>query len=835
MNEFHDGLKSVINYSITRDVAIRVIAQHVVLARVFDALFSGKFTSRNPISKVLSKIASSFGLDAELEELEGFYTNVEEEIGEIKTSEARQNFIKTIYGNFFKSTSKKETEKYGVVFTPVDVVDFVIHSVQDVLNRCFGVGFDDARVKVLEPFAGTGTFVTRLLGSGLLGSNAYQKYRHDLLANEMILLAYYIATVNIETTYSSLNEGRYVPFEGMSYTDTLRQDPRYLQGGRHKQEQTPITGMFEEADKRVRRQKSTNVNVIIGNPPYSAGQSNANDENPNTKYPALDQRIKDTYVLNVKASNVNSIYDSYIRSLRWASDRIGASGVIAFVTNGSFMSTPTTAGLRASLVKEFDEVWCLDLRGNQRTQGETSQKEGGKIFGTGSRTPVAVIVLVKSPKSGSKKPATVRYKDIGDCLTKEEKLEILKNCRSIKGVTNWKIIVPDKHNDWLEQRDDMFDIYQPLINKNQTTNGSKSVFRMYSTGILTSRDTWAYNSNLDTVAKNMKMHIDYCNSQSVDKPKINPKKAKWSSGLKRLKRLKPDFKKDKIRVALYRPFFKQHLYFDSIYNQRLSQIPHIFPNNNSDNSVICVPHNFTGEFSIIMTNLTPDFSTVSVAQCFPLYVYDNGVRKYNITDFTLTTYKNFYHKNNINKIDIFYYVYGILHHKKYRKKFASNLSKGLPNIPMAPDFTKFRNVGENLAQLHINFESCKKFKLGNPLEKFGNPHRLSFGKKGRKADKTKIKINGVLAFENIPQPKYHVNGRTPLEWVVDRYNKTIDKDSAIVNNPLEGMNEDDIIAVIERAVYVGLESDRLIAELPDEFEPKNWKPKKSGLDAHIDT
>jgi len=834
LEKFHESLKSVINDSVTRDEAIKVIAQHVVLARVFDALFSGKFTSHNPISKALSKITTSFGLDVELEELEGFYASVEEEVKTIKKPDARQNFIKTIYGNFFRSTTKKETEKLGVVFTPAEVVNFVVYSVQDVLQRCFGVGFKDRRVKVLEPFAGTGTFITLLLESGLLGSNMYQKYKNDLFANEMVLLAYYIATVNIETTYSSLNGNKYVPFEGISYTDTLRQDPRYLQGKEHRKEQIVLDGMFKTTHERVKLQRETNVDVIIGNPPYSKGQKNYNDENPNVKYPGIDKRINITYAKKSNVQLKNALYDSYVRSLRWASDRIGKSGIVAFVTNASFIRSEAAAGIRASLAEEFDEVWCLDLRGNARTQGDLRRKEGGSIFGMGSRAPVAVVVLVRAPPGpGPRGPAAIRYRDIGDYLTREEKLEAVKKFGSIGGVGGWEEIVPDKHNDWLGQRDDRFGDYLPMGSREAKGGRRDAVFRMYSAGITTSRDVWAYNSDPHTVAMNMKMHIEYCNAQDATRPKIDPRKAKWSFKLNRLKKIKPEFDSSKIRKAVYRPFFKQYLYFDNMYNERVFQIPDIFPKGNENNVVICVPYKFTGEFSVFITSFTPDLEFVHHGQCFPIYTYANNTKKDNISDETLNTYRKYYKNKYIKKIDIFYYVYGLLHHTKYRSKFANNLSKDIPNIPMAPDFITFRNIGNNLAKLHLSFDTCKRFKLGKPCEKFGKPHKISFGKKGMKSDKTVIKINGVLGFENIPQPKYRVGGRTPLEWIVDRYNKTVDRDSGIVNNPLEGMYEDDIIAVIERAVYIGLESDRLIAELPDEFEPKNWKAKKAGLDAHM--
>jgi len=837
LEEFHADLKSAINESVTRDDAIRVIAQHVVLSRVFDELFSGKFTSHNPISRVLSDMAASFGLDGELEGLEGFYSSVRDEVKAIETPVERQNFIKKIYENFFKSTTKKDTEKHGVVFTPVEVVDFAIHSVEEALQRRFGMGFSDTRVKVLEPFAGTGTFITRLLGSRLLGRNMYQKYRHDLMANEMILLAYYIATVNIETTHSSLNRGRYVPFENMSYTDTLRQNPRHHRGGRHSQEQATLEGRFKEMNRRVRRQKSTHVNVIMGNPPYSAWQGSYGDENPNTKYPQLDQRISDTYSRRAKTHNKNSLYDSYIRSLRWASDRIGASGVIAFVTNGSFMRSEVGAGIRASLAEEFDEVWCLDLRGNARTKGELRRKEKESIFGAGSRAPVAVVILVRAPPGpGPRGPAAIRYRDIGDYLTKEEKLEAVRGFGSIGGVRGWVAIEPDEHNDWLGKRDGRFGDYVPMGSKEAKRGHGNAIFNTYSQGVKTHRDKWAYNSSRVELAKNMKRHIEHCSRQDLSNPDMNPKMAQWSEDLKaKLKRSKPPFAESSIRKALYKPFFKQHLYFDLVYNGAVYKIPIVFPRRDSNNLVICVPYKFTGEFSALITDVTPDLHIIHANQCFPLYTYANNAKTDNISDFALQEYRRHYKNASVKKIDIFYYVYGLLHHPGYRKKFAPNLSKDLPGIPMAPDFAKFKDVGEKLASLHLHFDSCKRFKLGKPLAKFGKPRKLSFGKKDKKDDKTKIKINGMLVFENIPQPRYRVNGRTPLECIEDRYSRTDDTARGIVNDPMESMDEDDIIAVIERAVYVGLESDRLIAELPDEFEPKNWKPKKAGLDAHMET
>ena len=840
LRKFHDGLKKMINESVSEDEAIRVISEHVILSRVFDALFSGEFTSHNPISLELDKMAAKFGLKEELEELEGFYEDVKREVAEITTKEARQNFIKTIYGNFFTSTAKKETEQLGVVYTPVEIIDFIIQSVEQVLHEHFDVGFNDRSVKVLDPFTGTGAFLTRILESGLITSNLYEKYKHDLYANELILLAYYIATVNIETSYSSVQKsGKYVPFEGISYTDTLRLNPQYREDKRHKQEDQTLYDTFKIAHERIRSQRGAHVHVIMGNPPYSKGQSDYSDNNPNIEYPEIDNRITNTYAKKSKTGNINALFDSYVRSLRWASDRIGESGIIGFITNASFIQSSSASGIRACLEEEFNDVWCFDLRGNQRTQGETSRKEGGKIFGSGSRAPVAIIILIKNP---DKKTHIIHYKDIGDYLTRDNKLKIIQDAKSIRGIKDWQIISPDEHHDWINQRHENFTDYLPMGNEKAKSGMKNTVFYVNSNGIATSRDVWTYNFSKEELSKNMKRTIEYCNKQDLTDPNLDrkdhdPKQVSWSPDIsQRLKKEKPIFDKNKIRISLYRPFFKQYLYFDHTFIHRLSLIPKILPDEKSENLIISVPSKgIVGRFSTIISNVIPDVHIIEQSLCFPLYVYENGKkeRKENITDATLKEYHIFYGDKKITKEDIFYYVYSLLHHPKYCEKYANNLSKELPHIPMAPKFWEFVRVGRNLAKLHLNYENGKKYNLGTPKnKKFGKLRKISFGKNtinGKRVTNKEIWINGVLVFENIPEINYRVYGRTPLEWVVDRYKVTINKESTIVNQP----EDIDIIQLIERLVFVGVESDKIIKELPDEFEPKNWKPKKTGLEQFL--
>lgn len=842
IQKFHEGLRVMINDSVTEESAIQAISQHMVMFRVFDALFSGQFTSHNPISVAFNGIISKIGLEGELDELEGFYADVKKEAALVDTPAKRQNFIKKIYGNFFESADKKGTEQHGIVYTPIEIVDFIINSIQHILKKEFYMSFNDRQVKVLEPFAGTGSFLVRLLESDHIKTNLYEKYKHDLFANELILLAYYIATINIETAYSNIRKsGKYVPFDGISYTDTLQIDPQYREGDRHRMQDTKLLGDFKQAHQRIRHQRGSHLHVLMGNPPYSVGQKDASENNPNITYPKIDKRIQNTYKLNTKTIRVTPLYDSYIRSIRWASDRIGESGIIGFVTNASFLRTESTAGVRACLEEEFTDVWCFDLRGNQRTQGETSKREGGKIFGSGSRAPVAITILVKNPK---KKKCTIHYKDIGDYLDREQKLETVKDVNSITGIKGWKNIIADDHYDWIDQRNSSFTKYRPIGNKyTKYGQNSNSIFKIFSLGTSTNRDVWVYNTSTNILIKNMKKHVEYYNKLDPSNPKTDTMSGKLTRGLKqKLKKQKVGFDKNKIRISLYRPFLKQYLYFDKtrVFNEDVHLMPQFFPENHSKNLIICLPDKGkSGMFSVIITDVTPDLHIIEQSQCFPLYVYENGKdKKLNIMDSTLDEYKKHYNDKKITKKDIFYYIYGLLHHEGYKSKFANNLSRELPHIPMATDFWKFSNTGEKLVNLHLNYETCSRYNLGKPKAKFGKLEKMAYPrvqKDGKQvADKTKLRINGVEVYDNIPPVNYQVNGRTPLEWIIDRYKLTTDNDSGITNDPTEGITESKTITLVERMVYIGVESDKIVKELSKlPFEPKNWTPKKTGLDVHI--
>ena len=842
---FMGGLHEIINNSLTEEEGIDMLSQHMVTHRIFNALFdSDDFARQNPISIVMDGAITELqkhGLETELKDIEGFYKSVEDRVSGLDSHDARQPIISELYGRFFKIAFPKMADRLGVVYTPPEIVDFILRSVDHALRENFGRGLTDENVNVIDPFTGAGTFITRMMSPELSlihDKDIGRKYHSELFANEILLLAYYIAAVNCESMYGQ-RSGRFERFNGISLTDTFN------------------TGSIEEhmgdimasPKQRIKRQRSSNITAIIGNPPYSAGQNSYNEENPNVRYPDIDWRIKDTYAKKSKANYVNSLYDSYIRSFRWASDRIGESGIIAFVTNAGFLRSEGGAGVRACLHEEFTDVWCFDLRGNQRTQGETSKREGGKIFGSGSRSPVAITILIKNP---DKKDHTIHYKDIGDYLDMEQKLKMIQNAVSISGIKDWQIIKPDKNHDWIDQRDGSFTKYLAMGSREAKSGNGNAIFRTYSLGIVTNRDAWLYNSSKNELSKNMKVHIDYCNAQDLKNPKIDPMQAKWTRDLsKSLARLnsKPKFEKGRIRTALYRPFFRQHVYFEEkAFVHCPYRIPLFFPKACSENLVICIPHKFTGDFSTIITDITPDLHIIAANQCFPLYTYDQNskktMQKENITDYVLNEYQSHYRDSKITKTDIFYYIYGLLHHPTYRRKYANSLTREIPHIPTAPDFWAFKDAGKALADLHLGYfdenRNDNRYPLGEPKNRFGKPLKMIFAKSkdpktGRQtANHTMLKINDILAYDNIPMTNYRINGRESLEWLIDRYKVTTDKESGITNNPCENLTEKDMISMVERAVYVSVKSDEITNRLPKEFEPADWKPKKTGLDLHMD-
>ena len=855
---FHAELRETINTSITWNDAIDMMAQHILTRPVFEALFETyDFASGNPVSLALDNLQNEFGkfrLEDELQDLGKFYESVQMRARGIDNSKGRQSVLSELYEKFFKTAMKKEVERLGIVYTPVDVVDFILHSADDVLRKEFDRSLSDEGVHVLDPFTGAGTFLVRLFQSDLIqASDLERKYREELHANEFVLLAYYIAAVNIEEAYRGRRgeDTDYEPFSGIVLTDTFNLNKQGEEPTLFPKEWMPVN------NTRAERQQDLPIQVIVGNPPWSAKQRSAADDNPNVDYPELEQRIAETYAARSTATNRNSLYDTYKMAIRWASDRIKEQGVIAIVTNGSWIDGNADEGVRACLAEEFSSIHVLNLRGNQRTQGERSRREGGKIFGQGSRAPVAITILVKNPDAAHN-GCHIRYRDIGDYLSREQKLAALDEAVSISGFTDWEEIMPNEHHDWIGQRSDVFQQFYPMGSEDARRGRTDdAIFGLYSQGVKTGKDAYIYNFSRDACAESaQRMTQDYLNAlnELEENAEITVDEAMsrhssnitWDSHLEgNLQRLRtPQFRETFIRKALYRPFIATNCYTDYIFIQRKYQIDRIFPDSSSENYVICVPGNgFQKPFSALMIDSMPDLNLNEAgAQCFPRYRYQDppaipntteelpGIRETpqrldNISYTALLTFQEHYSDGTITKDAIFDYIYGVLHAPSYREEFVNDLSKEIPRIPFAPEFHTFAEAGQALAALHLGYERCEQYLLSLVFSHDGEPqpHHFRLTEKAiRFADeaKTTLIINDHVCLSGIPEEahRYVVNGRTPLEWFIDRYKIKQDSASGIVNDPNGWFAEPrDLVTAIARIVYVSVESTRIIEGLPSQL------------------
>jgi predicted helicase len=857
-DEFLLGLREALNPSISEEDAIEMLAQHLITKPVFDALFEGyEFTKQNPVSKTMQAMLDLLerqSLDAETAALDKFYESVRERARGIDNAQGKQKIIVELYDKFFKTAFPRMAERLGIVYTPVEVVDFIIRSADDALKSEFGIGLTDKNVHILDPFTGTGTFIVRLLQSNIIAdSDITRKFRTELHANEIILLAYYIAAINIEEAYHGRVRQAYEPFEGIVLTDTFQ-----LSEGKG----TFDDPNFQVNSKRARAQSSRDIRVIIGNPPYSAGQRSQNDNNQNLKYPVLDKRIEQTYAEHSASTNINSLYDSYIRAVRWASDRVKDKGIICFVSNAGFIDGNAMSGLRKCLADEFAAIYCFNLRGNQRTSGEISRREGGKIFGSGSRAQIAITLLVKNLEHKGR--CQLFYHDIGDYLSREEKLNIVTELASVKNI-KWAILEPNKSQDWINLRDEAFEKFMPLgLKEEKGSADAEAVFIMYSNGIKTNRDFWVYNFSAQKLAGNMCRMIGFYQEQVEEFPKaaakgmkvndfldVDSKKISWTRGLiSDLERGKgAAFNKANLRISHYRPFTKQHFYFHRQFNEMIYRMPVLYPKGDSDNLAICVTGlGATKGFTALITSTMPDLEIISKSQCFPLYTYqsdepepmelglgdaEKDARRLNVSDFALSSYRTAYPDTQIRKEDIFYYVYGILHSPEYKSRFASDLAKMLPRIPFAGDFRAFSQAGRKLAEIHLNYETARPYPVKEERDelvlddkKLYIVEKMRFGKAGKEVDKTRIQYNSHITLTGIPSAAYDyvVNGKPAIEWIMERYQFTKDKDSQIVNDPNDWAREHNdpkyIINLLKSIITVSLETMKIVNALPPLDERK---------------
>ena len=846
------GLRKNINPSITPDAVVQMLAQHLITGPVFEALFENySFVANNPVSQSLQKMITLLeeqSFDKDTEFLNKFYESVKERVKGIDNAAGKQKVIVELYDKFFRTAFPKEVEKLGIVYTPIEVVDFINRSVAKVLKKEFGRNLSDENVHILDPFTGTGTFITRMIQTGLIDKEALpRKYARELHANEIVLLAYYIASINIENAYHDAvgqNNG-YKPFNGICLTDTF-------QLGETDNADNLFADTLPQNSERVIEQKKLPVRVIIGNPPYSVGQRSANDNAQNQNYPKLDGRIAATYVKMTNATNKNALYDSYIKAFRWSTDRIDNKhgGIIAFVSNGSWLDNQGMDGFRKCLEQEFSSIYVFNLRGNCRTSGELRQKEAGNVFGSGSRTPITITILVKKTNKTNAK-ASIYYDEVADYLKREEKLEL---CSKYNDITNTKmplkVLKPNEHGDWLNQRSDLFSSFIPLGDKDDKTNTKTAFVPFYSNGLKTQRDAWCYNSSKDKLSDNIKRTIDFYNEQCQ---KILNKEQKdieyLASKFSWTRATLNDVYKNKqyryidgqLVIGCYRPFFKQNLFFYRPLNEMMYQIPKLFPTSSHKDLVICVPGiGAKGDFSAIITNIIPDLGLNSACQCFPLYYYekdegnigtlfDQGkesyVRRDGITDFIYEQCRERY-GHRVTKEDIFYYVYGLLHSHDYREQFAADLKKMLPRIPLVnkpADFWAFGKAGRALADLHLNYETVPAYPdtkvIGADSGKF-RVEKMAFAKNGKDVDRSVIVYNSFIRIENIPPAAYGyvVNGKAAIEWIMDRYQIKTDKDSGITNDPndwgSEHSNPRYILDLLLSIITVSVETVKIVDCLP---------------------
>ncbi|KGD62556.1 hypothetical protein T9A_00847 [Alcanivorax jadensis T9] len=858
-NAFLTELRDDLNDSIREDDAVEMLAQHIITRPVFETLFEGhQFTKENPVSKAIQRILDVLDehrIDKESQSLEKFYESVKRRSQGIQTSHGKQRLVVELYDKFFRNAFPRLTQRLGIVYTPVEVVDFIIHSVNDILQSEFGQTLSSEGVHIIDPFTGTGTFITRLLQSGLIKPEEMtRKYQKEIHANEIVLLAYYIAAINIEAVYHDNTKAEYTPFEGICLTDTFQMYEK----------EDMVSSLLADNSERRKRQKELDLKVIIGNPPYSGQQSSENENNKNTSYPGLDARIRDTYAEASSSKLAKSNYDSYVRAIRWASDRIERKGVVAYVTNGSFIDSKNLDGLRKSLCKEFSKVLVFNLRGDAKKTGEDRRKEKGNIFGEGCRTPVAITILIKNsemPNQGS-----LHYHAVGDYLTKEDKLRLIADHASISSVP-WEEMTPNTEGDWINQRDPAFQRFLPLAERD-SSNGT-SVFTSNSYGVVTNRDPWVYNNSAAKLEKSVKNLIRAYNEECEKyrkasdglgkgaKPSLedvvsnDPKRISWTRALKNDAKRGKDiqFDPDNIVIGTHRPFVRQYMYFDRRLNEMVNLTKRMFPTKKHENIVIsCTGVTDRKGFSCLVANQVPNMHLTDTGMCYPLYFYEDRdsaadlfdaaeddpyIRRDGITDWSLSVFRHHYKDKSISKEDIFWYSYGVLHAPEYRNRFTADLQKVHPRIPLAPDFRAFSEAGRALGQLHLNFDSVEmhpveiKISGGRSYEElttqdFRVNNKWKFGGKAKDKDKSIVKYNSTITIAGVPVDAYDyvVNGKPALEWVMESQLVKTDTTSGIVNDAndyaIETMDYPAYpLELFRRVITVSLETMKIIRNLPE--------------------
>ena len=830
--DFYQQCRTAINPNLSVAAVEEMLIQHLLTERIFRTVFDNPdFTRRNIIAREIENvievlIQNAFSRDAFLKPLNPFYTAIENAANLCKDFSQKQEFLNTVYEQFFQGFSVEVADTHGIVYTPQPIVDFMVKSVEHILETEFDRSLSDTGVHIIDPFVGTGNFIVRLM-QDIRATTLAEKYQNELHCNEILLLPYYIASLNIEHEYFQRTQ-TYRPFEGIALADTFEL-----------LEERQAKLFTQENTARVERQKKADMFVVIGNPPYNIHQANENDNNKNRKYKAMDTLLRETYSQDSKATNKNALSDPYVKAILWASKRIGKEGIVAFVTNNGFLDGVAFDGMRKHLVQDFDKIYHVDFKGNARTSGERRRKEGGNVFDDQIRVGIGISFFIKKAETISE-TAEVWLYSVDDYLKAREKQKLLVDFEDYTNVPMKQVTIDAKHTWLTEGLHAEFDTFIPMGTKEAKTQkgiAGDVVFKTYSLGVSTNRDVWAYNFNRDILTTNIQQMMEFYNTQTL-KWLASPKKLavnidnfvayddtkiSWSAGLKQKLNSGQiaEFSDIKLRHSVYRPFTKSNLYFDRMMNERVREFPLIFPTSDmeTENCVICVSGiGSKKSFQSLMIGVIPSLDFLEKTQCFPFYTYDeDGTnRQENITDWALAEFRNHYGDDTITKWDIFHYNYGLLHHPDYREKYQANLKRDLPHIPFAEDFWGFANAGRELADLHINYESVPKYDQLKHIETPGMPIDWRVEKMKFSKDKTQLKYNDFLTLDGIPAAAfdYRLGNRSALEWVVDQYRVKTDKRSGIVNDPNRADQPQYIVDLIARVITVSLKTVEVVGGLP---------------------
>lgn len=892
-DDFASLCRGSLNPNISIEAVEEMLIQHILTERIFRKIFANvDFMQRNVIAQEIEKVIAAlnsrvFNRDDFAKSLEHFYGAIENAAGTIADFHEKQTFLNTVYERFFQGFCVKVADTHGIVYTPQPLVNFMVASVEAVLKDEFKTSLADEKVHILDPFTGTGNFIVNLMRH-IPRAALPHKFAHELHCNEIMLLPYYVASMNIEHAYWDAT-GKYAPFEGICLVDTFQtvngKMSYYGFSEKHEQEEMAI-GFNPENTKRIKRQKDSPIRVIIANPPYNAGQADENDNNKNRKYPELDRRVSATYGEASTATLQRKLADPYVKAIRYATDKLAGGGIVCFVNNNSFVTEKTFDGMRKELAKDFDEIYVLDLGGNVRKNPKLSGTTHN-VFGIQVGVSINLFVRRGISDYNKKRNCTIHYHAVGQDWRKEEKYDFLNQKGSISGV-KWKKLKPDDRGNWItNDTDEEFDEFIPIGSKDAKAGASvPTIFRTYSLGVSTNRDAVVYDFNAKTLAKRVEQFAEDYNAelnrwQKKGRPAdidnfVNYEKIKWSRNLKRWFSQEVEMAPDKslIRKCLYRPFTPMQLFFQRMIVDEMGTSGTFFTESKAKKSkeknyLLCVPGagGFRPFHAIVSLDLVSmDF--IDKTQCFPLFTCsaDGKHRQDNITAKALTLFQIFYDADGITREDIFHYVYAVLHHPAYRTRYAENLKRDLPCIPfigcsggLRPPslvrnqdgghrpplqsatfyplsavatmqgegkplhdpkasyemFRAFAAAGKTLAELHVNYESAKEFKL----ERIENKEvKLDWRVAAMKLskDKTSLFYNDFLTLNGIPPEvfAYKLGNRSALEWVIDQYRVAKDDDGNLTSDPNRLDDEEYIVRLIGQVITVSLETMKVVNALP---------------------